>query len=420
MSEWQEYRIKDICQIIGGYAFKSKDFKSEGDIPIIKIKSLKNKNIVISDGDFVDSEFLKLNDKYHINHNDYVIALTGSHITLPSSAVGRVAKSKHERVLLLNQRVAKFKVNDEICSHDFLYYFLTTDYFFQNIGLRAKGAANQANVSAGDVGSIKINLPPIPTQQKIAKILSNYDDLIENNLKRIKLLEESARLTYEEWFLRFRIDGKKLDIDPESGLPYGWEQSTLGSLVAFHGGYAFKSTDYEENQKYKIVTIKNVQDGYFISSTTDTISTIPDNIKPSQKLNNGNYIMSLTGNVGRICLVYGENYLLNQRVVKLEPKKSIDYSFLYSLFRHKNMLYQLQNISNGAAQQNLSPVNAAKIKLPIPGEEFREKFNNKIKPAIDSIINLNLQNQFLKEARVILLPLLTTGMIDTEKIDVAL
>ena len=127
MSEWQEYRIKDICQIIGGYAFKSKDFKSEGDIPIIKIKSLKNKNIVISDGDFVDSEFLKLNDKYHINHNDYVIALTGSHITLPSSAVGRVAKSKHERVLLLNQRVAKFKVNDEICSHDFLYYFLTTE-----------------------------------------------------------------------------------------------------------------------------------------------------------------------------------------------------------------------------------------------------------------------------------------------------
>ena len=84
------------------------------------------------------------------------------------------------------------------------------------------------------------------------------------------------------------------------------------------------------------------------------------------------------------------------------------------------MLKQLENISNGAAQQNLSPVNAAKIKLPTPGEEFREKFNNKIKPAIDLIINLNLQNQFLKEARVILLPRLMTGMIDTEKIDFTL
>ena len=89
------------------------------------------------------------------------------------------------------------------------------------------------------------------------------------------------------------------------------------------------------------------------------------------------------------------------------------------MFRHKNMLTQLENISNGTAQQNLSPVNAAKIKLPIPDESSREKFNNKIKPAIDLIINLNLENQLLKEARDILLPRLMTDMIDIDNIDIA-
>ena len=82
------------------------------------------------------------------------------------------------------------------------------------------------------------------------------------------------------------------------------------------------------------------------------------------------------------------------------------------------MVIQLENISNGAAQQNLSPVNVAKIKLPIPSEEHRENFNTKIKPHIDLIIQLNLQNQLLKEARDIFLPRLMTGMIDADKLKV--
>ena len=386
MSEWREIKLKEICKFKYGANLPASS-RIKGNYPVYGSSSIVSHCI-----------------DYYVKGPGIIVGRKGT--------VGKVQYSPTDFFPIDTTFYIEHNLNK--VDLKFLYYRLqisgldTMNSDAAVPGLNRITAINQ-----------RINLPPLPTQKKIAKILSNYHDLIENNLKQIKLLEESARLTYEEWFLRFRIDGKKLDIDPESGLPYGWEQSTLGSLVAFHGGYAFKSKDYEENQKYKIVTIKNVQDGYFISSTTDTISTIPDNIKPSQKLNNGDYIMSLTGNVGRICLVYGENYLLNQRVVKLEPRKSIDYSFLYSLFRHKNMLIQLQNISNGAAQQNLSPVNAAKIKLPTPDEEFREKFNNKIKPAIDSIISLNLQNQLLKEARVILLPRLMTGMIDTDDMDIA-
>ena len=367
MSEWSNYKLDELGSVGRGksrHRPRNAPHLYGGEYPFIQTGDVKKANMYISEFTQTYSDAglaqSKLWDKgtllITIAANIADVAILDIDACFPDSVIG-------------------FIPNKEICDVKYIKYYFD---LFQKTFQQISQGSTQDNLSVEKLLSLKIPAPPLPTQQKIAKILSNYDDLIENNLKRIKLLEESARLTYEEWFLRFRIDGKKLDINPETKLPFGWIQGSLGGLVRFHGGYAFKSKDYEENQKYKIVTIKNVQDGYFKPSTTDTISTVPDNIKLNQKLNNGDYIMSLTGNVGRACLVYGENYLLNQRVVKLEPKKSIDYSFLYSLFRHKNMLTQLENISNGAAQQNLSPVNAAKIKLPIPDEVSREKFNNKI------------------------------------------
>jgi len=413
MSEWQEVSLKDIA-LIGDGAHASLKRVDKG-ILYLTSKNFKPDGIYLNIIDYISEE------TYHKHFKNDSKSLTkpksGDILLSIIGTMGAPYVVKKDDEFGLSSSVSIIRPKE--IDSKYLYYWIKSPMFQGAINQIKSGVA-QSFLSLAMIGSLPVNYPKLyATQQKIAKILSNYDDLIENNLKRIKLLEESARLTYEEWFLRFRIDGKKLDIDPESGLLVGWEKDTLGSLVEFHGGYTFKSKDYEQNQRYRIVTIKNVQDGYFIPNTTDTISTIPSNIQADQKLKNGNYIMSLTGNVGRVCLVYGDNYLLNQRVAKLEPKKSIDYSFLYTLFRHKNMLTQLENISNGAAQQNLSPVNTAKIKLLVPNETSREKFNNKIKPAIDLIINLNLKNQLLKEARDILLPRLMTGMIDTDKLKVA-
>src|SRR5690606_34957278 len=78
---------------------------------------------------------------------------------------------------------------------------------------------------------VKISLPPLQTQRRIASILSAYDDLIENNLKRIKLLEELAQRTYEEWFVKFRVNGVALEMDEETGLPVGWCKNTIGDMI---------------------------------------------------------------------------------------------------------------------------------------------------------------------------------------------
>tara|TARA_Y100000590_G_scaffold457753_2_gene611028 strand:- start:13342 stop:14115 length:774 start_codon:yes stop_codon:yes gene_type:complete len=250
--------------------------------------------------------------------------------------------------------------------------------------------------------------------------LSAYDDLIENNLKRIKLLEEMAQITYEEWFVRLRFPGhESTPINPETNLPEGWRVGTMQDLFDFKNGYAFKSSTYIQNGQHKIVTIKNVQDGSFVPETSDTIAELPSNIKPHHNLSTSDIIMSLTGNVGRVCLVYGENYLLNQRVAKVVPNNPADRLYVYTLLRSRGTLTQLENISNGAAQQNLSPVNASKMPALVPARNVLDDFNKNIGSIIDLICLKNIENTRLREARDILLPRLMTGMIDVEKYDPA-
>jgi type I restriction enzyme, S subunit len=413
------YNLSDLCTFINGGSWSDSEYVSEG-IPVIKVSNLKNSDINTDDIDYISEKSFKKYKKNELKTDDVIVATVGSHPSLESSAAGRssVVTKIHSGYLLNQNAVCIRSKNAKLLDQKFLGYIAKSKNFYYYIQNRGSGAANQMRIPIEEIKSFNINLPSLIIQKKIIKLISVYDDLIANNTRHIQLLEESIKINYEEWFLRFKVNGKKLDIDKSTGLPFGWKSNPLGLYINFHGGYSFKSENYETDQKYKIVTIKNVQDGYFNPKKVDTLSVEPNNISPHQRLNDGDYIMSLTGNIGRVCLVYGKDYLLNQRVVKIEPKKILDYSFIYALFRNKNTLTLLESISYGTAQQNLSTINIEKIKLPIPDSALREKFNNKIKPKIDLIINLYLQNILLKEALDILFPRLMTGIINTEKMDI--
>jgi len=252
------------------------------------------------------------------------------------------------------------------------------------------------------LSSIYVNIPPLPTQRRIASILSAYDDLIENNLKQIKLLEETININYKNLiFNKNNIHNKK-----------DFSKIKLNSFVEIISGFPFKSNYYNENGKHKIVTIKNVQDGFFVPKVTDRIEEIPNNMNKALLLSTNDIIMSLTGNVGRVCLVYGDDFVLNQRVVKLHPRDKIDLGYLYALMRDRNMLTLLENLSNGTAQQNLSPIKMGEILTYYPDYNIREDFNKINLPMIELICKLNIQNTKLREARDIMLPRLMSGEIE--------
>ena len=291
---------------------------------------------------------------------------------------------------------------------DYIYYFLKNiDFTNYNSG------SAQPSLNRNFIYPIKIEIPALETQKRIASILSNYDDLIENNLKRIKLLEETAQNIYKEWFVNFRFPNyEHTEFDTESGLPKGWKMEKVGQLVSFKGGYPFKSSEYTDNGKFRIVTIKNVGDRFFDGSNTSGIENIPDKMKDYCKLKEGDILMSLTGNIGRTCLVYGDNYLLNQRVVLIEPVNFENKAFCYFLFNTDSIKGLMNNLASGVAQQNLSPVKLEEQIILLPPSNLMLQYSSSINGMISHIILLNKQNQNLKEARDILLPRLMNRTIE--------
>ncbi len=266
----------------------------------------------------------------------------------------------------------------------------------------------QDNLSWQKLSTIKFPKPPIEIQERIADLLVSYEDLIENNQKQIKLLEEAAQRLYKEWFVDLRFPGheKTAIID---GAPEGWHKDSVDSRISLLSGYAFKSAEFVDNGRYKIVTIKNVKDGTFDGDNVSLIDEIPSKMPKHCVLEEGDILLSLTGNVGRVCLVYGDNYLLNQRVAKL---KSDIPGFAYCLFRSKDMFDEMNNLANGAAQQNLSPIRTGKIEIRFPPEDIIQCFENIVRPIIDQVIKLNKVNVVLSETRDRLLPKLMSGEIE--------
>jgi type I restriction enzyme S subunit len=271
----------------------------------------------------------------------------------------------------------------------------------------AIGAA-QRTITLSSLRNIEINIPEVEQQQSIVDILSAYDDLIENNQKQIKLLEETVQRLYKEWFidLRFPGHGNGEIID---GLPLGWHEDTIDTKVNLLNGFAFKSKDLEETGLFKLVTIKNVQDGYFEGKNVKYLSKIPDKMPRHCHLDEGDLLLSLTGNVGRVCIVEGNDFLLNQRVAKISSETP---AYTYCLFRSNELLVKINNIANGAAQQNVSPIRIGQIKHLFPNDKLIMDFERVSGPILKRVVLMKKNIILLEEARDRLLPKLMNGEIE--------
>ena len=228
MTDWPQTKLGEISQIYSGFAFRSQDLGEHG-IPVLKIANIQNKRVSPECSDHLPEELCtdKLN-RFFLHSNDTLIAMTGA------GSVGKVGKMpRTEGRFLVNQRVAIVRPDSSRCEPAFVYFALSQDYYetkLYGLGL----GAGQPNVSAKQIGDLELPLPPLPVQRRIAGILSVYDELIENNQRRIKILEEMARALYREWFVNFRFPGheKVPLVDSSLGpIPKGWEIRTVEEVV---------------------------------------------------------------------------------------------------------------------------------------------------------------------------------------------
>jgi type I restriction enzyme S subunit len=253
------------------------------------------------------------------------------------------------------------------------------------------------NVSRSDLQNLLVDLPPLPEQQAIAEVLSSIDDKIDLLHRNNKTLEEMAETLFRKWF----VDGAKEE----------WEVGTVNSLVNIRSGYAFKSSSFVSNGRYRLITIKNVQDGYMDLSRVDFIDSIPNKTPEYCILKEGDILLSLTGNVGRCCLVEGNYLLLNQRVAKLEPKNKRDWAFTYFYFRLSSIRKNLEEISKGTAQANLSPIDTGNMELSIPSENILVGYSELATPLLQKILANKKQASELIQMRDTLLPKLMSGQV---------
>ena len=278
--------------------------------------------------DFGNTMFVPL--EYYNNLNDIRKAKCNDILYSVVGSFGKPALIKENIPFAFQRHIAILRPNNEIADSRFLYYVMLTRDFFMQADTVAIGAA-QRTISLTALRNMEVKLPSMETQHRIASILSRYDSLIENYQKQIKLLEEVAQRLYKEWFFDLHFPGHE-NTKIVDGVPEGWEKKPIKTIIELQSGYAFKSSAFMEDGIYKIVTIKNVKDGAFDGENVSKIASIPEKMPKHCILEDGEILLSLTGNVGRVCIVNGKNYLLNQRVAKL---KSAYKAYTYCLFRSK-------------------------------------------------------------------------------------
>lgn len=399
-------KIGDIATIIDGdrgnnYP-KQNEFSPSGYCLFLNAGNVTANGFVFDDNSYITQEKDALLRKGRLSRGDIVYTTRGT--------IGNVAYYSNTipyEHLRINSGMVILRVNVVEANAAFLYQYLKSakvrEYF-----LSFKTGSAQPQLPIKNFSAIEIDLPDLPTQRRIASILSAYDDLIENNRRQIKLLEEAAQRLYREWFVELRFPGHE-GVKVVDGVPEGWMKGTVDNIVKLLSGYPFKSSEYVSSGKYRLITIKNVKDGEFSPDNVDYIDQLPDKVPSHCILTEGDILLSLTGNIGRVCIVNGYNYLLNQRVAKLQ---TLHPAYAYCMFRSKEMLNKMTALSNGVAQQNLSPIRAEKIRILIPSSNLLSQFKNIVEPIISQIILLNNQITFACEARDRLLPELMDGEME--------
>ena len=242
-------------------------------------------------------------------------------------------------------------------------------------------------------------------------------------MKRIQLLEELAQRTYEEWFVKFRIPGMELKMDEESGLPVGWEFGSIGNLIGFQSGFAYKSSKFVDDG-FPVIKIKNIGNNRVDFSSTNFIDQKYADATEKFQLEPGNLLIAMTGaTVGKVGYVPFSNNpgFLNQRVGRFQNlNDSNNTHFIFCLFSQGNGLSQIINLAGGAAQPNISGDQILSVKTVIPQNELLSKFNDSVSSNFDLILKLENQNKLLKESRDILLPRLMSGMISVEEAELGM
>lgn len=287
----------------------------------------------------------------------------------------------------------------------FLYYVLSDQNFFNWDSMTSKGT----KMPRGTPNAImKYSVPdlPLPTQQKIASILSAYDNLIQNYKKQIEALQTAASELYKEWFVRFRFPGYQT-AEFENGIPEGWKIEKLFDVAKIIYGYPFNSDEFcDDNSLNPVVRIRDILDNH-----TDTYTS--ESCDEKYWINPNEMLIGMDG-IFHMSLWTGERALQNQRTVRVSSKtKNLSNYYLY--FSLYPQIKALEQMIVGTTVAHLGDKHLKKITILVPEDKILKMSYERFEPMMHRIYSLQQQITNLTQQRDLLLPCLMSGKLEVLK-----
>lgn len=316
-----------------------------------------------------------------------------------------------------NQQINSIIPNEK-CDSDYLFYLLRyANEYFRSIGAGTGSGKGIVNKTIFSKTKMQISEKK-EHQQRIASILSAYDDLIENNNKRIKILEKMAENLYKEWFVRFRFPDYQ-NTEFENGIPNGWRTVTLDSILSkIATGLNPRKNFVLGNGDNYYVTIKNMGDNNIYLD--DRCDKVDDEaiikINKRSDLRQGDLLFSGIGTIGRTYLINipTNNWNISESVFTMRPKKIVSSEYLYMLLLSDDLQNYCQAKANGSAQKGIRMAVLRKYTFLLAPIAIIENFTKKARRILNLISLIREKNQNLTKQRDLLLPRLMSGKLEAK------
>lgn len=383
---WEEVDLGDCFTIKHGYAFKGEHFADFGQ------------HIVLTPGNFHEGGGFRARpgkDRYYaveppesfiLSADDLVIAMTEQ----GEGLLGSSALIPSHGSYLHNQRIGLIEgLNVEKMDKRFLYYLFNTPFVRGQIRASATGGKVR-HTAPKRVYSIRVRIPDVSAQRKIADILGAYDGLIENNQRRIGLFEEAARTLFREWFVRLRFPGYE-HVGVVDGLPDGWERGALGQVAVIRKG-------------------RNITREIAVPGA---VPVVAGGLKPAYSHSEANaegpvVTVSASGaNAGHVAIYYVDIWASDCSYLSSADNENLFY--MYELLKSKQA--EITAMQKGAAQPHVYPKDLEKLKILVPPTGLKALYETSVVANFAIISNLYKQNDALVQARDFLLPRLMNGDI---------
>jgi type I restriction enzyme, S subunit len=411
----QVVKFAELFRVKHGYAFKGDFFDTTGDYVLLTPGNFHETGGFRDQGDKQKWYSGDVPNGFILEEGDVLIAMTEQMQGLLGSSIWITASGK----FLHNQRLGKIiDVNESRLDRRYLYHLFNTEHVRNQISASASGTKVR-HTAPERIGRVEVSLPPLKSQVKIADILSAYDDLIENNQRRMALLENSARQLYQEWFVRLRFPGYE-HTKITDGVPSGWRIMELkAACLPISGiqtgpfGSQLHQSDYSE-AGIPVVMPKDIV-GSLVS--TDSIARVPDEIRQRLArhiLQVGDIVLARRGDIGRKAFINEREagWLCGTGCMRIRPDPEVVVArMLYDTLGRADIMGIIVSRAQGAIMPNLNLGILSDIPLVLPPTQLQREYLEFVEAIHRQVEVLSNQNEKLRVARDLLLPRLMSGEV---------